>query len=203
MNEIVPSPVLHGTTQAADGFPRLKWTLAEFERLSDLGFFGGIDRGEERVELVDGDLVLLGQKPPIHERVRCALTSKLSRLLPEELSLVPALGWRPGGEQYFEPDIIVFAKTKDLTLVPPGDVLLLVEVADGDLSYDGGMKARTYAELGVREYWVVNAKTLETIVHLSPSAEGYASVSTVPPSETVTPHLLSALSVSLGGLGIA
>lgn len=202
MNEFARPPHWHDTTQVADGLPRLKWTLPEFERLSGLGFFGGIENDEERVELVDGELIPLGPKPPTHERIRCPLTSALFRRLPAGLSLIPALGWRPGGDCYFEPDIIVVSRTAEPIYVPPAEVLLVIEVSDTSLEFDTGLKARIYATLGVPEYWVVDATTLETTVHLGPRAEGYADVATHAPSATVTPTLVPALALSMGGLGI-
>ncbi len=202
MNEIVPSPIPHGTTQAADGFPRLKWTLAEFERLSELGFFGGIDRDRERVELLEGELVPMNAKGARHEWVRGELAHALTVRLAEGLRLFNEPGWRPGGDLYFEPEILICPAGIKPSEVSPGQVQLLIEVADTSMTYDAGVKAMAYAKLGVREYWVVNAKTLETIVHREPRAEGYASIATVPPSETLQPLLLPALSVSLGSLGI-
>ncbi len=203
MNETVPSFSPHETTQAAEGFPRLKWTLAEFERLSELGFFGGIDRARERVELVEGELVPMNAKGARHEWVRGELAHALSVRLSAGLRLFNEPGWRPGGDRYFEPELLICPAGCKPSDVSPADVLLLIEVADTSLRYDADVKARLYAKLGVREYWVVNAKTLETIVHLAPEAEGYGSVTTIPPAATVTPHLLPALALSLGGLGIA
>jgi hypothetical protein len=39
MNEIPRVPKVRPTTQVADGVPRLLWTVADFERLAELGFF--------------------------------------------------------------------------------------------------------------------------------------------------------------------
>ena len=58
-------------------------------------------------------------------------------------------------------------------------------------------KAALYAALGVREYWVVDAQTLTTRVHREPSADGYATVMKVPPSETLVPPLAAPLAVRL------
>jgi len=52
MNEL-SRPGMHATTQAAEGLPRWRWTLAEFDRLIELGVLGENDR----VELVGGELV--------------------------------------------------------------------------------------------------------------------------------------------------
>jgi hypothetical protein len=37
MNEIAREPKSRPTTQVANGVPRLRWTLAEFERLIEVG----------------------------------------------------------------------------------------------------------------------------------------------------------------------
>jgi hypothetical protein len=36
MNELSPEPRVRPTTQAAEGVPRLRWTLAKFERLLEM-----------------------------------------------------------------------------------------------------------------------------------------------------------------------
>lgn len=203
MNEITRLPkAQHETTQAADGLPRLKWTLEEFERLSELGFFGGADRERERLELVAGELLPMHAKGRRHERVRGELFYCLSEMLPTGFRIFGEPGWRPRGDLYLEPEMLICKSGVHPDEAPPSDVLLLIEVADSSLVYDTGLKANIYASLGVREYWVVNAKTLETTVHLAPNEQRYEQVATVAPSETLTPHLLPALAVSLGALKI-
>ena len=203
MNEISrPLRSQHATTQAADGLPRLAWTLAEFERLSELGFFGGIDREPERLELIDGELVPMHAKGGRHEWVRGELQNHIAEILPKGYRLYNEPGWRPGGELYLEPEMIVCKAGFQASAVPPGDVLLLIEVADTSFSYDTATKAKIYARLGVREYWVVNAKTLETIVHLEPGEHGYGKITTFAASETLAPLALPALTVTLGALKI-
>ncbi|MEQ1719421.1 MAG: Uma2 family endonuclease [Hyphomicrobium sp.] len=201
MNEISRPPrSQHATTQAAEGLPRLAWSLAEFERLSELGFFGGVDRERERLELIDGELVPMNAKGARHEWVRGELNHYLSSRLPGGLRLYPEPGWRPGGELYLEPEFLICRAGLQPSSVPPGEVLLLIEVADTSLRYDTATKGKIYAQLGVREYWVVNALTLETIVHLEPGEQGYGNISILPPGETLAPVALPALTVSLGAL---
>ena len=202
MNEVTRIRAPHATTQAADGLPRLKWTLIEFEKLSELGFFGGIDGERERVELVDGEIVPMHAKGSRHEWVRGELQNALSERLPRGHRLYTEPGWRPGGERYFEPEIIICKAGFQASQVPASEVLLLVEVSDTSLKYDEGTKARIYSILGVREYWVVDAKSLSTLVHCDPSPEGYRSQSKVPKSKTLTPALLPELSISMGSLGV-
>lgn len=202
MNEIARPPHWHDTTQAADGLPRLRWTLDEFERLSELGFFGGIDRERERLELVDGELLPMQAKGGRHERVRLKLQKHITLALGAGFDVLGEPGWRPGQGLYLEPEMIVCPLGFNFDTVPPAEVLLAIEVADSSLRYDKGVKAHIYARLGVREYWVIDANTLETTVHLSPMAEGYATVSAHAPDATLTPTLLPTLALSLGGLCI-
>mgnify|MGYP001236542623 CR=1 FL=1 len=196
MNEIAPAPRPLPTTQAAEGLPRLRWTLAQFERLIELGIF----TEDDRIELIDGELIPMAAKGNRHERIRGRLSFKLSRTVPQGLIVYSEPGWRPGGDRYLEPDIIVCPEAFDAPTVPPSEVLLLIEVSDTSLAYDAGLKARSYAALGVREYWVVDAVTLSTRVYRDPGADGYGARSDVRPAERLTPSLVPELAMAMSDL---
>ncbi len=175
MNEIAHGPNQLPTTQAAEGLPRLKWSLARFEQLIELGVFTKHDR----LELIGGELVPMSAKGNRHEVVRDEIHQWLSDNRPKGVRHSIEIGWRPDGETYIEPDILIFPSVFKANTVPAAEVLLLIEVADSSLSYDAGRKAMLYASLGVREYWVVNAKTLETRVYRTPVAAIYGEVTSV------------------------
>jgi Uma2 family endonuclease len=198
MNEIARQPRTRPTTQAAEGVPRLRWTLAEFERLAELGIF----TEEDRIELIGGELVPMSPKGNRHEVVRSAILNWLRRNLPEEFDLHVEPGWRSRGN-YCEPDFLIGSAGSSPTAVRPEDVALLIEVAHWSLKFDTTIKANMYASLGVREYWVVNARTLAAKVHRGPSAKGYASVVEVRPSRKLTPLLIPSIALKLADLGIA
>jgi len=204
MNHYVPNTTAfgHGVTRAADGFPRLAWTLADFERLSALGFFGGIDGPRERIELVDGEIVPMSAKGARHEWVRGALVNVLARRLTDEIDVFVEPGWRPGGDVYIEPDILFCRAGHPAATVPVPDVLLLVEIGDTSLSYDRTVKAAIYARLGIAEYWSVDAKSLATLVFTQPNRDGYGHSRDAPSSETLTPALAPMLALAIASLGI-
>ena len=52
----------------------------------------------------------------------------------------------------------------------------------------------------MREYWVINAETMETRVHREPSPTGYRQTTEVPSSGRLVPLLVPALAVTLGTL---
>jgi Uma2 family endonuclease len=196
-------PPRHRTTTTADGLPRLSWSLAEFERLSELGFFGGVEGPRERVELVDGEILPMHAKGGRHEWVRSEIQKELLLRLGRDFSVYSEPGWRPGGDLYLEPELIVCRAGLKPSEVPPADVLLLIEVADSSLAYDTGLKARIYARLGIGEYWVVNARTLETLVHLHPQGEAFSDAKLVAADVMLAPTRLPAITFSLGSLGLA
>src|SRR5581483_4963874 len=199
MNEIRRQPRMRATTRAAEGIPRLRWTLEEFERLTELGVLSE----DDRIELIGGELVPMSPKGNRHEVVRDELQNWIMRRLPETLRLSSEIGWRPpGAHTYVEPDLLICPmEFKGVTVAPP-DVLLAIEVAQSSLRFDTTTKARLYGALGVREYWVVNAKTLVTRVHREPIALGYKSVEDVAPDVALTPLLVPALTIRLADLPI-
>ena len=81
-------------------------------------------------------------------------------------------------------------------------VLLIVEVAQTSLKFDTSTKAALYASHGVRDYWVINAETLETKIYRGPGAAGYAETKTLSASEPLVPLLVPQLSVRLNALDL-
>lgn len=79
-------------------------------------------------------------------------------------------------------------------------VLLVVEVAKSSLEFDLGTKAKTCAQFGVRDYWVVDADTLHSRIHRDPDPGGYASVRVCRPDETLVALLVSGLSIRMARL---
>ena len=196
MNELLPQPKARPTTQAAEGVPRLRWSLPDFERLTELGIL----TEDDRIELIGGELVPMSPKGNRHENVKSKLVDWMYRRLPRDLLLSVELGWRPNDDTYLEPDMLVFRSVAEPSRVPPSEVLLAVEVAASSLAYDSGRKSQIYAALGVPDYWVIDAVTLGTRVHREPSAGGYASVTEVRRSETLAPLMIAPIAVRLDDL---
>jgi Uma2 family endonuclease len=197
MNELPRQPRSRPTTQAAEGVPRLKWTLAEFERMTGLGVL----KENDRVELIGGELVPMSPKGNRHENVRAAIHNWLRRNLPDEIDYHVEPGWRVDGN-YCEPDFLIGPSGFSPTSIKPKDVILLIEVAHQSLKFDSTTKAGMYAALGVRDYWIVDARTLATKVHRKPAAKGFGSVTDVKPSRTLVPLLLPSLALKLSDLAI-
>jgi Uma2 family endonuclease len=199
MNKHISQTAIERTTQAADGLPRWRWTTAELERMVELGV---LDE-DAKVELIGGEIVPMSPKGRFHEVVADELARYWGQKIVPEIWVSVERQFNLDASTYTDPDLIVRptqVKSYDLR----GETaLLIVEVADSSLEKDNGIKARLYASHGVREYWVIDARTKSTRVHRAPVAESYTDVRDVPATETLTPLLVPRLAVRLADLDLA
>jgi Uma2 family endonuclease len=138
-------PRARPTTQAAEGLPRWRWTVSEIERMAADGYF----HEDDWLELVGGDIVPMSPKRGRrHEIIRGMLAFRFVRATPESLIVGSVL-----------PDVLIHHAAVKVPDVRGTDALLVVEVAKASIAYD--REARRYASDGVREYWVINAATLD------------------------------------------
>jgi Uma2 family endonuclease len=155
---------------ATDIGPTRKFTADEYERLVELGIFGE----DERLELIDGDIVEMA--PIGHRHGACG--SRLNLLLVEGLRR-RAFVWVNGPARLAidsvpEPDLALLRPRSYQTGAPrPDDVLLIVEVAESSLRYDRTRKLRLYARAGIAEYWIVDVAGGAIERYRSPEGETY------------------------------
>ena len=138
-----------------------------------------------------------------HEIIKNAVAKKLTRLSPEDISLGYEPQFNLSVDTYTHPDIFVHFYAILQPDVRGPDVLLVVEIADSSLNYDLTTKAPLYASFGVREYWVINAATLETKVFRDPAPAGYPEPRSVMRDETLASLLCPALVVRLADIRLA
>jgi Uma2 family endonuclease len=145
-----------------------RFTSADYHRMLDLGI---IDR-EERLELLDGYLVLkMSQAPPHRTAVTC-LTYRLPPRLPR--------GWLvmvhcPISLGILDPEpdgVVVRGEIADYLARPPvvGDFGIVIEVSDSSLLMDRSAKGRIYAREGIPVYWIVNLVDRQVEVYTDPDA---------------------------------
>ena len=91
-----------------------------------------------------------------------------------------------------EPDIAALTFRDDYYRaggVGPGDVLLLVEVADSSETHDRQVKLPLYARAGIPEVWIVTREPAAIEVYLEPGGDRYRQLRTYLRGETVSPSL--------------
>jgi len=142
----------------------------EYDQLVKLGHFQ-----DERIELLDGELVAMSPIGPPHD----STVQRLTRLL------VLALEGRAGVRCQSSFAALEFSEPEpDFAVVPlgeydldhPSQAHLIIEVAESSLAKDRGRKLRLYASCAVPEYWVVNLPERCIEVYTEPSPSAYARV---------------------------
>ena len=198
MNEQLRHGRNRPTTQAAEGVPRWRWTTAELIRLTDLGVF----TAEDRMELIGGEIVPMSPVGRRHELVADELAQYFTPLLPKSVRLTTERQFNLSDETYTKPDICLWPASIKAPDARGDTVLLIVEVAQTSLKFDTSTKAALYAAHGVRDYWVINAETLETKVYRNPGPSGYGETRTIPANEPLVPLLAPELAVRLDALDL-
>jgi len=173
-----------------------RFTVDEFQRMGDIGIF----RESDRVELLDGEIVVMNPISPGHSgRVR-----RMLRILMRELgdrALLDAqnpLQLRPQGQP--QPDIVVLRpRADDYASAHPtaADVLLLVEIADSSLAHDRDTKARVYAQAGIADYWIVNFVDSTLMVYRQPVNGIYRSHHVLGGEDVVQPVAFPDVSIAV------
>ena len=122
-----------------------RWTRDEYYRMADLGWFTG-----QRVELIDGEIMVLSPQGPLHvtstERVRRVLEQACGAGVWVRMQFPVDFGMYSEPE----PDVsVVTGSLDDYTSAHPTTALLIVEVSDSTLSYGRNRKASLYARVGI------------------------------------------------------
>lgn len=178
---------------------RRKWTVDEYHRAADAGIF----RPEERLELIDGEIIRQCPQHSLHAAA-CDLCEEALRaafgpgfVVRGQKPLALGLTSEP------EPDVYVVAgRIRDLTAAHPSTALLVVEVADSSARLDLGRKAALYAQGGIADYWVVLLSERAVVVHREPDTESgrYRDVKRIGVDGMVSPLAASVSSIAVADL---
>jgi len=160
-----------------------RWTRQEYDKMIDVGILGP----EDRVELIEGEIVEMSPQKPPH--------SVCVQLAEEALRAVFAAGFDVRAQLPLafddsepEPDLaVVPGSIRDYLAEHPSTAVLVVEVADSTLDFDRRRKGRMYARAGIPEYWLVNLVDRVIEVYREPRPEGsYTFVQRLGENDTIT-----------------
>lgn len=154
------------------------FSVAEYHALTEMGIL----QPGERVELIEGQIIQMAAKNSPHSAVTKRVSDILRSLLDSFADIRVQEPVHLNDYSEPEPDIaLVIIDERDYydRHPIPNEVFLVVEVADSTLSFDLGTKAQVYAQAGISEYWVIDIKQQQVIVHRLPSIGGYQSKTVV------------------------
>ena len=132
-----------------------RFTLAEYHKLIELGFF----HEDDHIELINGEIIEMVSKGTAHETCLRKLWKELPKIVGDRATLQSQapITLPPNSEP--EPDFAIVKNRDDDYLAghpQPVDVLLVVEVSDSSLDYDQAVKIPLYAKAGISDYWIFN-----------------------------------------------
>lgn len=149
----------------------------------------GILGEDERLELLDGELVVVSPRGSQHGAAISVIARELQRVYGAERGVRVQMPIVCGDSSLPEPDIAVTTRRDEehWDRHPSGDeVVLVVEVASSSQGSDRA-KSRVYADARVPVYGLLDLVARRLTVHESPSSGAYAAVRHYEDSEQVTP----------------
>lgn len=188
---------------ANEDFPRRAFTVDDVRRMIDAGVLGE----DERIELIEGELVMMAAKGYAHEVIKSAVAEAIVRAKPDDFMVGFEMSIQLSNNTIVEPDIAVFPKrlllksSTNFVQLAAGSLSLAIEVAASSLSYDKGLKSQLYARHGVQEFWVIDANKRVTWIHTGPQGEGWSSVVERDANASLTTAALPGFSIRLADIG--
>ena len=134
----------------------------------------GVLTKQDKVELLEGYMVLKMPANPPHDCALLAAAKRLERVVPPSWTVRTQVGTKLA-ESRPEPDVSVARGTdRDYVARHPGpaDLGLVVEVSDSSLDRDQLDKTRIYARDRIPVYWVVNLVDRRVEVYTNPNGPG-------------------------------
>lgn len=114
----------------------------------------------ERIELVDGSLVVTSAPASDHQQLSRRLANRLEEAAAEELEVICEVNVRVGPDRILIPDLVVTTRQGRVKVFESGDILLVAEVLSrSTASMDRVLKAHLYATAGIRWYLQVHPRT--------------------------------------------
>ncbi|MEG4292833.1 Uma2 family endonuclease [Microcoleus sp. C2C3] len=182
------------TTEAP--FTLRKWTVKEYHKLGEIGIFNP----EERLELIEGNIIKISSKGTVHASATRRTANLLNNLLGNQAAVYTQDPIALDDNSEPEPDIAAVridpfdCATHHPT---PSEVYLIIELADSSLTFDREIKAKAYARSGIADYWVLNVNERQLHVFREPTENGYQSEVILAETASISPIEFPAFSIAI------
>jgi Uma2 family endonuclease len=174
-----------------------KFTTEEYQLMGK----AGILHPEARVELINGEIIVMSPTGLKHSVVINRLTRFLVKKIDEAGIVSVQNPFRIPDYSEPQPDILILRPRDDFyanKFPLPEDILLLIEVADSSLRYDQTIKLSLYAEHRIPEYWIVNLERDILEIYRQPQNKSYLKQTLVDnPQVTFAPIAFPEITMTL------
>jgi Uma2 family endonuclease len=174
---------------AATMVERRRFTVDDYYQMADAGIIGD----QERVELIDGEVVIMSPIGRRHSACVSAATQALVLAGGTSVIVQPQGPVRLDRFNEPQPDLMLLRPRPDFYASQhpgPDDVLLVIEIADSSLRYDRDIKAPLYAAWGVPEYWLADLKAALLWRYSGPQNGVFTVIDELRRGDSIAPRLL-------------
>lgn len=150
----------------------------------------GILNPDERLELIDGQIVRMSPQNPPHASTTARTADYLREILRGKAQIRSQLPVRLHVRSEPEPDVAVVRIDRQGYAnehPSPADIFWLIEVSDATLRFDLSRKKAEYARAGIAEYWTIDLKLEQLRVFRHPRGASYQEESILDKSAIVNP----------------
>jgi Uma2 family endonuclease len=149
-----------------------RFSVEEYHRMAEVGIL----KPNDRVELLDGDIIAMAPMSSRHAAAVSKIAEWLQRACGGRALVRVQSPIALDDHSEPEPDLaLVRLDATHYAAAHPQalDVHLLIEVAQSSLTFDREVKLPHYARAGVMETWIVNLELQQVEVYRDPGPLGY------------------------------
>jgi len=176
--------------------PKRLFTVDEYYEMARVGIL----KPDERVELLDGEIVPMNAIGSLH----AWCVTRLNEIFTPLTGRIRVRSQNPlrlGLRAEPEPDITIIRPDALEDRHPgPADALLVIEVSDSSITKDRGRKRRMYARAGIPDYWIVDLRSDCIEVYREPSPRGYRSVTLLGRGDRIAPLFAPELLIDVSAI---
>jgi Uma2 family endonuclease len=148
------------------------FTTDEYHRLIEVGILSE----DDRVELIEGEIIEMPAAGPDHAACVARLTILFTELLGRKVITWVQSPLHLHERNEPEPDVALLRPREDFYaggLPTPDDTLLVVEVSESTLARDLKVKLPLYARAGIPEVWIISLRAKTVEAYSSPGDGAY------------------------------
>lgn len=178
---------------------RWQFTADDYERMVETGILGK----DDRVELIDGEVIAMSPIGPPHAGIVNRLNTFLNRHFAGTAIVSVQNPIRLNDYSEPQPDLAILRLRDDYYAhahPTPADILLVVEVADSSLEYDSQEKMPRYAQDAIPEVWLVDVEHQSVTQYAQPLITGYSHQATLTRRQMLVAQTIGGLELAIDAI---
>ena len=168
-----------------------RFTADEYQRMGATGILSE----DDRVELIDGELVAMTPIGTRHNACVSCANRALVTAAGNAAIVLPQGSVRLDLYTEPQPDLVLLRPRDDFYAsrhAGPADILLIVEIAESSIEYDRDVKAHLYARSRIPEYWLADLNTNVVSRYSAPEGGVFRRLEQSLRGQSMAPQLLPA-----------